>query len=112
MHAEENVSLAEEREAHLARAAEAEANGDLAEAERLFRAALLLDARARNVADADAYTESAGDLFRIAPSPAGAVAGNPETAPPWTTAAPCGTDPQDPVRATTGKPCAGDPSGS
>lgn len=71
----------------LDKAAEAEAQGDLAEGERLFRLALFCEARLRaDVPDAAAYVRSAGPLYpgarvngRHAPVSGNVPAGNADT---------------------------------
>jgi len=56
----------------LARAAEAEAKSDLAEAEKAFRLALFCDAKLRpDVTDVVAYVRSAGPLYPGFALPAG-----------------------------------------
>jgi hypothetical protein len=64
--------LAVKLEGFLNRAAEAEAKGDLAEAERVFRLALFCEAKLRpDVTDAAAYVRSAGSLYPAVALPAG-----------------------------------------
>jgi hypothetical protein len=64
MEAAEQEGVAVRLESLLARAIEAEARGDLAEAEKVFRLALFDEAKLRpDVTDVAAYVRSAGPLF-------------------------------------------------
>jgi len=63
MTTEDGQHRSERLEAALDKAGEAEADGRLEEAERLFRQALFLEAKLRGVSDALRYVHDAGPLY-------------------------------------------------